>query len=279
MWRKILTIAAALLLIVSVASVASAQRNANSHRKAPDGRGQPDNPGNSDHGETPGNSNPGENPGNGNQGEDPNDSPGGTHDEWTPAEEDTCDVLKGGTPGLYGLCIAFCEAHDCEPDFTRDDGNYFANCRKSDSKILRNYERKMKDGDPYMPCAPRPSNDPQEVTCPCWGEAELAVYQGWDSFCEGDTEYDVAGDGSCYQDYNDFYDEFEEDDSWGWFFLRAAMDNGCADGAICTYSFNCFGPGCPEFDVTYVNPDQGISQAEYEVCRQDVLNMTAMYCD
>ena len=32
-----------------------------------------------------------------------------TPDGETPANEGACDVLLGATPGLYGLCVAFCE--------------------------------------------------------------------------------------------------------------------------------------------------------------------------
>ena len=37
-----------------------------------------------------------------------------TPDGETPANEGVCDELIGLTPGLYGLCVAFCEAQDCE---------------------------------------------------------------------------------------------------------------------------------------------------------------------
>lgn len=36
-----------------------------------------------------------------------------TPDGETPANEGVCDELIGLTPGLYGLCVAFCEAQDC----------------------------------------------------------------------------------------------------------------------------------------------------------------------
>ncbi len=35
-----------------------------------------------------------------------------TPDGATPANEGVCDDLKGFTPGLYGLSVAFCEAQD-----------------------------------------------------------------------------------------------------------------------------------------------------------------------
>ena len=44
-----------------------------------------------------------------------------TPDGETPANEGVCDELMFYTPGLYGLCVAFCEAQDCVPDDGLDD--------------------------------------------------------------------------------------------------------------------------------------------------------------
>jgi len=81
-----------------------------------------------------------------------------------PPVEDVCDVVKYGTPGLYGLCIAFCEAQDCEPDLSAADP--FEKCRPGSERVLANYRKKMGAGDPDMPCMAAP--------CPCWAEDELA---------------------------------------------------------------------------------------------------------
>ena len=87
----------------------------------------------------------------------------GTPDGTTPANEGVCDFLAYHTPGLYGLCIAYCEAHDADlisPEGNLDDLNV------PNRKILENYRKKMRKGDPDMPCV--------QTTCPCWSEAELA---------------------------------------------------------------------------------------------------------
>jgi len=86
-----------------------------------------------------------------------------TPDGETPAEESECDEVKWATPGLYGLCVAFCEAQDCEPDFTLV--NPFENCKPASRKILDNYRKKMRPSDPDMPCLQEP--------CPCWSRDEL----------------------------------------------------------------------------------------------------------
>ena len=81
----------------------------------------------------------------------------GTPDGSTPANEGVCDVLKGGTAGLYGLCVAYCEAQDMDIVGDKETPN---------NKILANYRKKMQAGDPDMPCV--------KVPCPCWSDAELA---------------------------------------------------------------------------------------------------------
>lgn len=82
-----------------------------------------------------------------------------------PANEGVCDELMWATPGLFGLCVAFCEAQDCEPDFSQADP--FENCKPSSPKLLDLYDKKRQPGDPVMPCiAPAPN-------CPCWTQAEL----------------------------------------------------------------------------------------------------------
>ena len=81
-----------------------------------------------------------------------------TPDGETPANEGVCDMLHGGTPGLYGLCVAYCEAQDLD---------LFGDKETPNNKILANYRKKMRDGDPDMPCI--------QVPCPCWTAEELAA--------------------------------------------------------------------------------------------------------
>lgn len=80
-----------------------------------------------------------------------------TPDGETPANEGVCDTLKtGASPGLYGLCVAYCEAQDLDS----------VDKEPPSTKILDNYNRKKQAGDPDMPCL--------KVPCPCWTDAELA---------------------------------------------------------------------------------------------------------
>jgi hypothetical protein len=86
-----------------------------------------------------------------------------TPDGETPAEESICDLLKTATPGLYGLCVAYCEAHDSH--LLSPDGDPDALDVPS-LKILENYNRKRQETDPPMPCV-------QDDPCPCWTEEQL----------------------------------------------------------------------------------------------------------
>ena len=81
-----------------------------------------------------------------------------TPDGSTPANEGVCNVLQGGTAGLYGLCVAYCEAQDLDLVGDKETPN---------NKILANYRKKMQPGDPDMPCL--------KVPCPCWTDTELAA--------------------------------------------------------------------------------------------------------
>ena len=79
-----------------------------------------------------------------------------TPDGETPANEGVCDTLQGGTPGLYGLCVAYCEAQDLDIVGDKETPN---------NKILANYNKKKLATDPDMPCI--------QVPCPCWTQDEL----------------------------------------------------------------------------------------------------------
>ena len=84
-----------------------------------------------------------------------------TPDGETPANEGVCDAVQGASPGLYGLCVAYCEAQDLDT----------FNKQPPSTKILDNYNKKKQAGDPDMPCV-------SPVGCPCWNDAELASIQG-----------------------------------------------------------------------------------------------------
>ncbi len=87
-------------------------------------------------------------------------------------EEGVCDVLKedGVTKGLYGLCVAYCEAE------------------ASSERVLENYNRKATENDPAMPCLET------AVSCPCWSMQELeGAIAFTPQFCvQNDSSQDVS---------------------------------------------------------------------------------------
>ena len=88
----------------------------------------------------------------------------------SPPNEGVCDELVGTTPGLYGLCVAFCETQDCEATYdpATDTVAFDENCRPSSPKLLDNFNKRGGVGGPHMPCVNITENE-----CDCWTEAEL----------------------------------------------------------------------------------------------------------
>ncbi len=107
-----------------------------------------------------------------------------TPDGETPANEGVCDELQqDSTPGLYGLCVAYCEALDCE-----FSGGQVQCAGPANVNILANYNKKMQPGDPVMPCF---KND-----CPCWDTPELPTVNFNDT-CRNDLDLDDLVSTSC----------------------------------------------------------------------------------
>ena len=278
MARKFWTILVASLFIICMASAADAQRRAKPQRGLHAGQGQ---------GENPGNGNQGENPGNGNQGESPQDPPTRTPDGSTPAEEVTCDNLKHGTPGLYGLCIAFCEAHDCEVTVTDDGELDFSGCKKSDGKILAKYRKKMRDGDPDMPCLPAAqANEDPENSCPCWSLEQLANFPyaafatdiaETEVYCDNVPEYDWA------QGVDFYFDLVSESTTLGDGTLLyvdfAANGAEGYDGNFCFGAFDCIADDpakCPDWLPVHDWAVGDLDDETYLNCQAQILELQAV---
>jgi len=129
-----------------------------------------------------------------------------TPDGETPVNEGVCDELIGFTPGLYGLCVAFCEAQDCEAtlDPTTGEVTFDPFCQPSNPKLLRNYNKRATPSDPPMPCVNVTENE-----CACWTEDELDMI----------AEANVVTCGQI----------FPGADAW---FLSGFNDDGAQEGVI-----------------------------------------------
>ena len=86
-------------------------------------------------------------------------------DDVPPVNESICSELAGNTPGLYGLCVAFHVGMACNPRLGASDP--YADCKPGSEKVLAQYRKKMKTGDPDMPGIQEP--------CPCWSRVELLL--------------------------------------------------------------------------------------------------------
>jgi hypothetical protein len=174
----------------------------------------------------------------------------GTPDGETPANENVCDEVFFATPGLYGLCVAFCEAQDCEATIDPATGEveFEANCKTSSSKILANYNRRKSSADPTMPCVNETANE-----CPCWTEDEL------DSIAD-DTTF------ACGPVSEGFAQMLGSDLGTGSLDRVAAnAGNGPGDG-------DCF---YQEQTPSIISRLMDITDEEVEVCRQSVLTECA----
>ena len=97
-----------------------------------------------------------------------------TPDGETPANEGVCNELQWGTPGLYGLCVAFCEAQDIAAvsDPITDEELAAIERGMPAGRILANYNKKKTEGDIDMPCIK------VEAPCPCFTADEVSSIDG-----------------------------------------------------------------------------------------------------
>jgi hypothetical protein len=109
-----------------------------------------------------------------------------TPDGQTPAKESVCDPLKddGVTKGLYGLCVAFCEAQDHTNRLVPISPEELARLKSSSpsGRILANYDKKKQATDPDMPCIvvaePIVAEPIVAQPCPCWSAEEARAIDG-----------------------------------------------------------------------------------------------------
>lgn len=102
-----------------------------------------------------------------------------TPDGSTPAVEGICDTLKadGISKGLYGLCVAYCEAQDFSSEdepLTDEEILALVEAGAPGGKILENYNKRRTASDPEMPCVV-----PKGDSCPCFTQAEVDRIDGY----------------------------------------------------------------------------------------------------
>jgi len=163
-----------------------------------------------------------------------------TPDGITPANEGICDPLADATPGLQGLCIAMCEAQDCEAELNPFTGEveFARNCSPSSKQLLANYDKIATVSDPAMPCV--------KVPCPCWTATELEDIGGKSTdIC---TLYD-----------NDTGLSGASTDGGGWEWARVSVD--LKYGQMCDFS---------QADPPITRTEYSIGAAAFAVCKKTI---------
>ncbi len=178
----------------------------------------------------------------------------GTPDGATPANEGVCDVLAYHTPGLYGLCIAYCEAHDADLISPEGDLN---DLNVPNRKILENYRKKMRKGDPDMPCVQTP--------CPCWSAEELAGLRY-------PSSTDTVG---CTKDA-EVTNNITNIDGWsirsaGNFITSVTSVGALVVDPLCILRDTCADGNCLNVNRRFFS----ITQEEFEVCEPQVASSAA----
>jgi hypothetical protein len=122
-----------------------------------------------------------------------------TPDGETPHMEEQCDVLLDATKGLYGLCIAYCEAQDAPTDLSSQEK--FENLPIPNKKILANYDKKKKETDPNMPCV----SYADDSACPAWTYDQLELV-GLYGYPNRRNDWSIYAEGPLGQYESNFYD-------------------------------------------------------------------------
>lgn len=173
------------------------------------------------------------------------------------ANQGGCDSLKapGVTPGLHGLCVAYCEALNC-PDATAGATALSSKCRAASPTVLANYNKSRKPSDPAMPCVKPPG-------CPCWSASELRAvgrsYSPQNLVWFRDL-FPGAYESSALVENRIATDEFP----YGGYALAQIDDTATTDE--CRYFYADFAPNAPAPTIRV----QAVTQMEIDSCKAEI---------
>lgn len=169
-----------------------------------------------------------------------------------------CDELADATPGLQGLCVAFCESQDCVPDMTLE--NPLENCSASARRLLDNYRAKQGAGDPDMPCVKQPDTSPE---CPCWTITELDALRMSNGVGETAACFSNAAFGSSHADL-DYWLIQNRSAGYETWVISSGMSSE-AGGPVCWLIDSCQDGAC--LQESRVLP---VTAAQHQACSADV---------
>ena len=185
-----------------------------------------------------------------------------TPDGQTPAEEAVCDPLRddGVTKGLYGLCVAFCEAQDVAAITTPLTPEDFEtlNIEAPSGRILENYNKKKQDNDPEMPCVL------VQEECPCFTKQELQNIDGndLDGLFMENFVYDAwiwEFSDTYYFGYMMEFNSGPEDNM-----VHIDMKASVHSGSYCSYKNNQTSP--PMSRILYSKNDMTFTETDFQTC-------------
>lgn len=173
-------------------------------------------------------------------------------DHVTPEEESVCDELAEATPGLYGLCVAYCEALDGPSEIEEGVDIDSLDLEIPHARLLKNYERKMREGDPRMPCVT------YTRSCPVWSQEELYEIgtHGWR------TQKDYVRVTSQSEDY------FDQEAQSSRMNMFAAVQSRTVDSTT-TY-VGMFYNRQVSLGID-IDRTMDLTQSEFESCRQQLI--------
>ena len=186
-----------------------------------------------------------------------------TPDGTTPAEEVVCDVLKadGITKGLYGLCVAFCEARDyASISAPITDAELEAlDAAIPSGRILENYNKRKTEFDPPMPCIK------VEEPCSCWTEEEfLATSQA--AF---DADFNANACADNWRDGGTLHTVFDTEVPQN---LVMTYENTQGSGPYCQY-FDEWDGTNGTFRLTFLTPEELGACRDRIIARQAELGL------
>jgi hypothetical protein len=172
-----------------------------------------------------------------------------TPDGMTPAEENICDQLKvdGVSKGLYGLCVAYCEAIDGPAEIIKSVEGFEKSAKPPNSILFDLYESKRGEDDPGLPCVN------YEGDCPVWSLEEL---------------HRIGTLGGT------ILEEIEHTGNWGELFYDREVGSGFRHYAqvlaIHKYLIGYYFSEGTDFPNDYRK--QYLTEAEYNGCKQQLIN-------